>query len=584
MTRTIFSRRQLHSFWLFMALWLAIAPAVMAQAPLTAEVDRTSLSSDEYLTLTVTVRSGALNPPDPVLPPFAGFEVVGRSTSSQISMVNTKISAEAITTYRLHPTQTGQLTIGAISAEIDGQTYTTEPITVQVSAGSAPPAQAAPAGGEPSAPATLSGQDFFVEAAIDNASPYVGQQIIYSFRFYQAVELFNQPNYQGPAFTGFWNRQQPDQTQYTTQAANRAYRVTELRTLLYPTAAGEITIEPAKLTIPGDFFSAGVELTTEPVTVQVQPLPPNAPADFNGAVGQFEIAATVAPAQVKVNEPVTLRVKLTGAGNIEKLPPPTWPELPGWRSFESKAVTTTSGQSGQAGGSSEYERLMVPGSPGEFTIPAIQYSYFDPATGQYQTIQTAPLPVSVSPGEAQPPVPAVSGSGKEAVTQIAGDIRHIKPAPPALKPAGKALMAYPAYWLLWLLPLLGLAGNFVWLKQQDYLRRNTALARRSRAYRNAQKSLQQAQRQAESPYSAAGRILTAYLSDKLDRAVSGMTRPELAAQLQSAGVAETLIARVQSVLAQSDLGRFAPANSALSDQRLLPDTRQLIDDLEKAFK
>lgn len=583
MTRTIFSRRQLHSFWLFMTLWLALAPAAIAQAPLTAEVDRAGLSSDEYLTLTVTVRSDALNPPDPVLPPFAGFEVLGRSTSSQISMLNTKISAEAITTYRLHPTQTGELTIGAISVEIDGQTYTTEPITVQVSAGSAPPASTAPDSGQPpvSAPATLSGQDFFVEAAVDNPTPYVGQQIVYRFRFYQAIELFNQPQYQAPTFTGFWNQQQPDQTQYTTQAANRPYRVTELRVLLYPTTAGEITIEPARLTIPGDFFSPGVELKTEPVTVQVQSLPPNAPVDFNGAVGQFEIAATVGPAQVKVNEPVTLRVKLTGAGNIEKLPPPVWPELPGWRSFESKAVTTTSDQ---IGGSSEYERLMVPGSPGQFTIPAIRYTYFDPATGQYQTIQTAPLPVSVSPAEAQPPVPAVSGSGKEAVTQIAGDIRHIKPAPPALKSAGKALTLYPVYWLLWLLPLLGLAGNFVWLKQRDYLRRNTALARRSRAYRNAQKLLQQAQKQAESPYSAAGRILTAYLSDKLNRAVSGMTRPELAAQLQSAGVADALIARVQSVLAQSDLGRFAPANSALSDQRLLPDTRQLIDDLEKAFR
>jgi hypothetical protein len=167
MTKNCFLR-QLYTFGVLIIILLLITQTIFAQSPLTAEVDRTSLSTDDYLTLTVVVRSDSLNPPDPVLPPLDGFEVIGRSSSSQISVVNTQVSIEATTTYRLHPTQTGQLTIGAAGVEMNGQTYTTEPITVQVSAGSVPQSQTGSTGG-PSAPApsTLSGQDFFVEAAVD---------------------------------------------------------------------------------------------------------------------------------------------------------------------------------------------------------------------------------------------------------------------------------------------------------------------------------------------------------------------------------------------------------------------------------
>ncbi|MFQ5577310.1 MAG: BatD family protein, partial [Anaerolineae bacterium] len=129
------------------AFSLVAAPA-RAQSPLTAEVDRAGLSTDESVTLTVVVTGSALNPPQPSLPPLDGFEVIGSSSSSQISIVNGNVTAQGVYRYRLRPLQTGELVIGPVSATINGQSYTTDPIAVQVTPGNAPatpPEQAPPA-------------------------------------------------------------------------------------------------------------------------------------------------------------------------------------------------------------------------------------------------------------------------------------------------------------------------------------------------------------------------------------------------------------------------------------------------------
>ena len=114
--------------------------------------------------------------------------------------------------------------------------------------------------------------------------------------------------------------------------------MTELRTVLFPSLAGPVTIEPARITIPGGFFSSGAELQTQPVALDVKPMPPNAPPSFNGAVGQFTLSGNVDTTQSKVNEPITWEVTLSGWGNLNALPDPTWPDLPEWRSFESQAT------------------------------------------------------------------------------------------------------------------------------------------------------------------------------------------------------------------------------------------------------
>jgi hypothetical protein len=564
-----------------------------AQAAIQAEVDRTALSTDETLVLTVTLYSSSLlDAPRPSLPVLTGFNVVGSSSSSQISIVNGDVTSVVVYSYRLQPYETGDLVIEPISVTIGGQTHNTQRITVHVSQGTGAPASApAPSNRQPAnPPATpsteLAGQDLFVEAVIDNSTPYVGQQVVYTFRFYQASNLWGQPGYESPTFTGFWSEPQRDQQEYQVRAGGRNYRVTEVNTILFPSVIGPVTIDPARLTTPGGLFRSGQALQTKPVELNVQPLPPDAPMGFDGAVGQFTLAATVEPTQGKVNEPLTWKVTLSGQGNVSIAPDPVWPETGGWRSFESQATVNTEIRDGQVVGSRAYERLLVPSAEGEFAIPSLEYVYFDPSTGQYQTVRTEPIPVSIAPGAAEaPPAPALPRPGqKEAVEQLADDIHHLKAAPSSLSVAGEPVTASGLYWVAWAFPVLGAAGYFAWQRRQRYWEKNLGLARSSLARKKARKALAQARRQKGDAYGAAGQILTDYLADKLDRPVAGLTHQALAALLVEQGAGPDLAERVEVLLVTSELGRFAPgADDPDHARSLLQEVDILIATLERVL-
>jgi len=310
---------------LIILLLLPVAPSyAQANGVIAATVDRTQLSTDETLTLAVTLNANVSNPPSPTLPSLEGFNIVGSGSSSQISIVNGAISSQLIYNYHLQPYATGDLVIEPISVTLNGQTFTTEPIAVQVTQGTGTPTTVPPA--NPTAPTSdeFRGQELFVEAEVDNPTPYLGEQVTYTFRFYEAFGSFGQPQYEAPTFTGFWSENQTDQSQYQVQAGKQFYNVTELRIVLFPSMAGSITVEPARLVVPGGFFSSGATLQTQPVTLDIKPLPANAPDSFNGAVGQFALNGTVDATQGKVNEPITWRVTISGQGNLNVIPDPVW--------------------------------------------------------------------------------------------------------------------------------------------------------------------------------------------------------------------------------------------------------------------
>jgi len=567
------------------------AARAQAQGPIRVEVDRPSLSTGETLLLTVTVDSlSILGAPRPVLPALEGFDIAGSSSSSQISITNGDIASRAVYVYRLQPYETGDLVIGPIEVTIDGQAYSTNPIAIHVTQGassSGSPAQPA------ASPADLAGQDLFVEAEVDDPAPYVGQQVTYTFRFYQAAELFDQPQYQAPTFTGFWSEDQAGQHEARIQAAGRVYRVTELQTILFPSIVGPLTIEPARLVIPGGFFRAGQTLQTRPVELDVRPLPPGAPAGFQGAVGRFTLAASLDSAQGTAGEPLTWQVTLSGEGNLTAAPDPAWPDMPGWRDFESEAAIHTEVRDGRLVGSRTYERLLVPGAPGVYTVPALAYVYFDPQAGTYETIRTEPVPVRVAPGSgpAAPSLPSVAAPATipgESAGQVPADIRHLKPVPASLAPAGRPVTQSALYWAAWAFPVLGLAGYAAWQRRQRYWEDNLGLARSAQARKKARQALAQARRQraaaGQGAYAAAGQILNVYLADKLDRPVAGLTHRALADLLAGQGVSATLIERVEVIRISSELGRFAPGTDDPSHARsLLGEVGRLVDALEKVF-
>ncbi|MFN2139645.1 MAG: BatD family protein [Candidatus Promineifilaceae bacterium] len=597
---------------LTLLLLSVMALPALGQSPVTAEVDRNFLSTDDALVLTVTIDTGAGDAARPTLPTMNDFQILGSSSGTQITVVNGDMTVQETYSYSLRPLREGALVIDPVTVQINGQTYTTDPITVEVTQGTGQPQQGGSSGGafptlpgfpnlnqmlpnmpgsqtqqlDPSEmPTELEGQDYFIEAEVDHDNPYQGEELVYTFRFYQAGSLFDQPDYTAPSFTGFWSKELSDQQMnYSTEAAGRPYRVTELQTILVPTVTGEVTIDPAQLSIPGDFFSSGVDLQTQSITVSVQPLPQNAPDSFRGAVGQFEISAATDLTQAEVNDTVTMDVTITGTGNLETMPDPVWTEGPEWRSFDSKATVNAQFVDGKLQGSRTYERVLLPTENGDLVLPAIEFSYFNPVTGQYETKSTEPITVQVTgdvgAGASLAPLDPGTAVPQNAATAAVNPVlRPIKSSAELSSSAASALTEQTGYWLLWVVPLLLLVGHFSW-KSYQQRRLDTADLRRSKsAASKAKKALKEAQN-AGLGQEAAGPILTAYMEEKMNRPVAGLSHTQLVNLLSANGVDDDLSRRVQNCLMLSEMGRYAPAELTLKQGDLWSETAAVIDALD----
>jgi len=564
-----------------------IAPAfAQGEVTFSASVDRSAIRTDEWVTLELTLTGTFKSAGKPEFPPLEGFAIVSSGQASQFSLINGKMSSQVVFTYRLEPTRVGTLTIPSISIEVGKQTYQTQPVTVEVTQGAAPPP------GQPTvqAPGELAGQDLYVEASVNHAAPFVGQQIIYSFRLYQAVNLFNQPGLDWPDFTHFLTYDLSPNKQYNQSAAGRRYLVTEVRRALFPTTPGEVTLDPAVLTVPGDFFNRGFQMETAAVTVNVQPLSEGAPTGFSGAVGQFEMEAWVEPPETRVNEPVSLFVRVSGAGNLSMVSDPTAGEadaLTGWRVYDAQVETEVSQEGDTIAGQKVFERLLVPAVEGDLTLPAFELAYFDPLTGEYRSLETAPLSVQVAPGEAQPPGPVIVGEGKQDVIVIGSDIRHIKTAPPSLVAEPVSLVTQSLYWAGWGVPLLAVVGTWLWDRRRRALRQDVAYARAQRARKLARKRLAQARRLVSTDKNAAcaavARALAHYLGDKFNLPSAGLTRDTIQQALAARSVPPDLAARLLACLDWADSGRFAPGSGGRDTEALVREAEDTIAELEEAI-
>ena len=556
-------------------------PLILAQEPpVSAQVDRTELSTGETLRLTVVVQ-GTGGARAPVLPPLDAFDIVGRSTASSITIINGKASGEVTYIYSLLPVEAGTLTIDSISVDIDGVTHTTEPIQLQVTLGAASPRAQSSGGPSAISPTELVGQDLFVEGVVDNPTPYLGEQVVYSFRYYRAGNTYGQPSYDAPEFTGFWSDQESEQRQYKTSAAGRIYTVIELSRVIFPTVSGPLEIGSGALQLRGDFFNRGKSLTSQPVKLDVRPLPAGAPANFRGGVGRYSISSELDGTSAEVNEPLTQTVTIEGTGNVNTLPDPIWPEMKGWRVFDSKASINSSVADEVLVGKKLYERLLVPAAPGTYTVPPVELTYFDPAIGEYRTVSTAPALVSVAAGARQSPVAAVP-RGRADVERLASDIRHIKPVPTSLSSDNAPLIKRGYFWAAWAAPLLSLGVAAAWARQRRRRGEDTPRTRRSRAYRQAVAAATRSREEGTEPHVASATVLSDYLSAKLERPIAGLTRADLDRVLREHGVAPIEVDGVMNLLEETESAKYGPAASERrSGSALLERTESLIAELER---
>ena len=573
-----------------------------------ASVDRTEVTVGEQITLTVSVSGDVKSIPQPNLPPLDEFSVYSAGRSQNFTYVNGRLSASVTFNYVLVPRQEGKLTVGPASIKLDGKTYQTSPIQITVAGeGEAPPSSAPSADEKSTTKPRVSGKDIFMETVVDKKKAYVNEQIVLTLRFYQGIRLFDNPEYTPPSLTGFWAEDLPPKKQYHKTVNGKQYLVQEIKTALFPTSTGKLTIGPAELRCvvedadrffrdPFSVFDRNLSsllrqgkpqiLKSKPIQIEVLPTPEiDRPANFTGTVGSYGMKVSVDKTEVEVGQPITLKTKISGAGNVKSVGKPVIAELPDFRTYSSGSSENVSKKNYRVQGSKTYEEVLIPKKAGKYTVPPVEFSFFDPKAKSYKTLKSDPFLLTVLPPSQDSPVEIAQLSRQE-IGRAAKDIRYIKLSAGELKNGGKNLYQKPLFLLLQLVPLLALVVSWRYQREREKIHSDIGYARQRRAHKVARKRLKGASRLISEGssgefYCEVARASLQFVGDKLNLPGYGLTKDQIEDHLSGRGVDREKIDRFTKLLDSCDFGRFAPGSSSAEEMKgFLKQAEKIIADLE----
>jgi hypothetical protein len=595
--------------WLLPAALLAAAVLARAQdVQVTASVDADTIGTQDQLQLTVNLSgpdSGDVEAPR--LPQFPGFDVVaGPSVSTQFQWINGRASSSKGFTYVLVPQKPGSYTLGPVEVRAGGKTYRTQPVAVTVTSGSSRPATRRsfdPFGDESSMPRRPpGGNDVFVTAEIDSRRAYPSQQVTLTYRLFTQVGVTGLQLQESPPLNGFWVEEMEVATNQRGERKlvnGREYlEYLVKKQALFPNTPGTLKIPSVTFAIAartgGDFFgifgqSETIYRKTDELALEVLPFPSQGRApNFSGAVGSYNLTASLDRNEAATGDAVTLHVKLAGRGNLKMVPDLTLPQLPDFTIYSSKQAANTRLLEGRwIGGEKAWEYVLVPKAPGEQTIPPLSFRYFDPERERYETLTTLPLALKVArAADGGGAITGLSGIGKQSLTRQGTDINFIKLSAGSISPQRP-----PAYGSLWYYALLAVpvAMNIGLLIYQRERRRQSSdivLARSRKARRSALARLNGSVKAGRTDprrfYDEAAAALSGYLGDKFNLPEIALASDNLDRTLSEKGVRTETIKETLACLQECDFGRFVSASAAPDKMRdLVRRTRSIIDTLEE---
>ncbi|HHN48282.1 MAG TPA: protein BatD [Bacteroidales bacterium] len=597
---------------------LALADNISFSGSAPAEV----LAGQQFR-LVYTVNAEAENFTAPEIKGFAILAGPTQSSSSSIQIINNQVSRSFsyTFTYTLVAQQEGTFTIPPARLSAGGKQYSSNAVTIKVRpATSPPPGTTAPK--DQQAPGTISSKDVFLRATVDKTNPYQGEQIIVTYRLYTRIPVSNYHIEQAPSTTGFWSEElSRDRTrllQYTDVVDGQQYTVAELRKVaLFPQRSGTLRIEPLEVEIvarvqqqqqrrrTGDpffdnffddpFFGRRTQnvqhtLRSNALNINVKPLPvQNRPAQFSGAVGDFKISATVDKTEPAANDPINLKVVISGKGNIRLIDKLNFQFPPSFEVYDPKISTDVQVTPTGVSGTRTLEYLIIPRSAGNFSIKPAAFSYFHPIREQYITMNTPEFNFSIVRGEGMDMATGIAAGDQQAIQYIASDIRFIRQGPFRLQTIGSYFFGSVKFYALYLSPLV-FFGLFVALLQ-NHIKNNTDIARVKirRATRIARKRLKQADeflklRMDEKFFNELSQALWGYLSDKFNLPLAELSLETVRSRLENRSVNTEIINDFIGVLEQCEFARFAPGEKSQTMDELYQRALALITRIEKELK
>ncbi len=557
---------------LFVLLAVALVHAAAFAASFTASLDRDTIAMGESALLSLAFEGGqARNLPQPNVP---GLQIVQAGNSQNVSIINGAMTSTVTVTFNVTPQHPGTFTIPALTADVNGQRLTTDPLTLTVQKAEAPTADAVNSGAEVA----------FLKLTLPQKKIYVGETIVGQIELClrDDVQNFGSFQFSDTPADGFQIGKMAQGANRRAQIGNRVYTIVPISVALTAVKSGALTLGPfaasVVIVLPsqnqgGDpffrqFFNQGeqkqVSLTTEQLNANSLALPgENVPPDFNGAIGNFSLNVSAGPTNLTVGDPVTVRVQISGRGSFDAV---TLPAQNSWRDFKAFPPTAKVETHDQFGlqGTKTFEQIVSPQNADVHALPPFTFSFFNPDDGRYHTLTQPATPLTIHPAGATA-LPTLAGNKNSSADNSAPpqDILPIKENLGALSKPEIPLIASPKFLALQSLPVLAFLAAFIWRKRTDNLANNPRL-RRQRAVaqivRDGLADLKKfaAENQPDEFFATLFRLLQEQLGERLDCPATAITENVIEEHAVLRGAPKSTQDGLRELFQLCNQARYAP--------------------------
>ncbi|MGA7721050.1 MAG: BatD family protein [Ignavibacteriaceae bacterium] len=598
------------------SILLLIYTAVLYPQTFTAIVQNTTVGLTDQFEVTFSFSGQDINGVKSFTPPnFKGFMVLsGPNQSTSMQIINGAVSGSRSYSYYLQAQNVGKFTIGSAIINYNSKTYSTQPLTITVEKGS--PKSSPQQQSSPEISQKEIADNLFILATADKEKVDLGDQVTVTYKLYTRLNIASQMQVAKlPTYEGLWAEEIsiPNNITFSTEMyKGKQYRVGVLKKVaLFPSRAGELSVTPLELAVPvqiqqkkkssgslfDDFFNdpffnsvqnVNYNAKSNTIKLHVSSLPTqNVPKSFNGAVGDFSLTSQINSLNTKTNEPVTLKINISGSGNIQLLNMPEINLPSGFDKYDPKTSDQIN-RTGRINGTKTFEYLIVPRDAGKKEIPPIQFSFYNPERKSYVTLYTPSYFIDVQQGPNNGNS-NVAGYPKEEIKLLSQDIMYIKTSAGDLARQGDSILFGFGFWTAALLPLVLLSGLITWKRRSDKLAGNLQLLRFQRAKKIARARFKSAKTLLESNdhtgfYAEISQALFGYLEDKLHIPKAEISLDRAVDELQRKNIEDELINNLKVCIEKCEYARFAPGSGGASAMNeMYNDLTKVIIELEKSL-
>ena len=542
-----------------------------------------------------------------------GFQIMfGPSVSSSYStqIINGKSTSQSSFTYTyiLTAPEEGSFTIGPASINVDGSNYKSNSVQINV----LPPDKEAEESKSEQSPSSSSSAeikdtDAFIRAIVSKNKIYEQEGFMVTFKLYTTLDVVDFGRIEFPEFEGFLVEEldmaSNQQLQLEHYNGRNYYTAVLRKTLLFPQRSGKMTIPSGRLemvfSVPSgkktsSFFGmqeVNVDvkkpMITNPVSINVDALPSGKPSSFKGAVGSFTFKPSISTEKIAANEPVTIKLEISGRGNQKLIQNPEVEFPTNFELYDPTIENDLTPSANGFNGTRTIEYLVIPRYEGDYSIPPIEFSYFDISSRSYKTLKSPSYSLVVLKGD--PSKATASSYVNQQQVRVEQDIRYIKTGNPRFIKTDNFFVGSWGYWLWYLIPFVLLLAFFVIYRKQMKLNADIALMRNKRANKVAKRRLRQAEsylkkHDKENFYNEVLQALWGYFSDKLSIPGAELTRSNIGAELSRYGVDEVLIERFMKILDTCEFARYAPVESSVAMDEIYQEASDSIGKMENILK